>query len=229
MLVWMGRLFFLLVLVGCAQALDFPVYWDGRSETSVPMRSQSSGHVGEMALHLDLLLMSANSGIAVNGTHASFPSQRMFQAGFAMMYHATNTTQRGVVRMLGVKTPISLFPGTVGGFADKWHVMEEQTASLPAEGTTPDSPPPLLAGDNSTAVSRLEMKASIPCCGTARANVGRGDDGTKCNSRASGGVVSTRIRHSAPLTQGLLVVVGRVAPWCARIQRWGEIRPSNDD
>lgn len=101
------------------------LYWDGKNPIYMPRSLLATGNVAEMVYSFSTQEMDAG-GIIVNGTHAIFPlpnaGQRpLIRAGVAQKFNTPGMerTRSGVAVLQALQTPISMFPNTLGGFAEK--------------------------------------------------------------------------------------------------------------
>eukprot|EP00967_Tisochrysis_lutea_P030250 scaffold35472_cov31-Tisochrysis_lutea.AAC.12 len=111
--------------------VDFPVFLDGLNALPIPLLQQERGHTAEILHSFSAAALSA-AQVEINGTHVRFPlgGDTLIQAGFARSTAAVGGSDAGVANLLTLRTPISLFEGTLGGFAEKVHVMPEEGGPL---------------------------------------------------------------------------------------------------
>jgi len=101
------------------------LYWDGKNPIDMPRSLLTTGNAGETVYVFSPEELVA-AGIIVNGTHAIFllpqdQQKPLARAGFTQKFNTPGMerTTSGVAVLQAIQTPISMFPGTVGGFAEK--------------------------------------------------------------------------------------------------------------
>jgi len=101
------------------------LYWDGKNPIDMPVSLLATGNVAEMVYVFSSEEMAA-AGMEVNGTHAIFPlphdhQNPLIRAGVTQKYNTPGMerTRSGVAVLQALQTPISMFPDTLGGFAEK--------------------------------------------------------------------------------------------------------------
>jgi len=103
----------------------YPLYWDGKNPIDMPRSLLATGNVIEMVYSFSPEEM-AKAGLIINGTHAIFPlpenhEKPLVRAGVTQKYNTPGMerTRSGVAMLQSLQTPISMFPNTLGGFAEK--------------------------------------------------------------------------------------------------------------
>ena len=101
------------------------LYWDGKNPIDMARKLLPTGNVAEMVYVFSAEEMAAG-GMIVNGTHAIFklPQEQqkpLVRAGVTQKFNTPGMerTRSGVAMLQALQTPISMFPDTLGGFAEK--------------------------------------------------------------------------------------------------------------
>ena len=101
------------------------LYWDGKNPIDVPRSLLATGNAAEMVYFFSAAEMVA-AGITVNGTHAIFQlphdhQNPLARAGVTQKFNTPGMerTRSGIATLQALQTPVSMFPDTLGGFAEK--------------------------------------------------------------------------------------------------------------